>query len=158
MMWSDRPETDEDIRRTRIAYLLTKPLSDKPLPMYSQEQYNALEQAEWTSMSPSPLGGCINVKHAREAEQTVDFTWGLAPEPNVPLPPGIVAELCFDVEMYSEYAKLIMANDIAYDHIIRLVGFSTRISASRIGDAQSFAMASRAKKQALCILKEICDS
>lgn len=158
MIWSERPETDEDTRRTRVAYLLTLPLSDKPLPMYNQEQYNALAQAEWTSMSPSPLGGCINVKHAREAEQAIDFTWGLAPEPDVPLPPGIVAELCFDVEMYNEYAELIMANDLAFDHIISLAGLSTRISAGRIGDAQTFAMASRAKKQALCILKEIRDS
>lgn len=157
MLWRKPTDIDNEFRRIRVEYLLNLPLSDKPLAFCSQSKYAKIIKPpckeEWLTMTYSPLGGCIAAKDAGEAEQAIDFTWGVATAPEYPLPPGIVAELLFDVGMHDAFTELISSNEIAFDHVIRLEGVID--PHNRIKDAQSFAIASRAKNAAMAVINEI---
>ena len=148
-------------KRTRVEYLLTLPLSDKRLPLYAHNKHSSTiinhhKPEDWLTLILSPLGGCIDVRHASEAAQAIDYVRGEAPAPKCSLPPGVVAELCIEVELYDAFEELMVTNEIAFDHIKRLKNLNGAIT-DDIGTAQSFAMAARLNAQALSIIKEIRD-
>lgn len=47
-----------------------------------------------------------------------------------------MAELLFEVELYTEYTTLIIENDIAYEHIISLEGFMVLRTGGRAEDCR----------------------
>lgn len=100
-------------------------------------------------MVHSPLGGWLDLTgHRREwlIIREVDD------EPDGPVAPGLVAELLFAADLFSEFETLVCGNSIAYEHILRLE--SAIAGGTQIGDAQALAMSSRAKNAAIDVLKE----
>ena len=146
------------IRRKRakvfVLGLLEQPLSETTLRICSAAEYRARMNSpvpySWTSMVHSPLGGWLDLTgHRREwlILREVDD------EPDGPVAPGIVAELLFTADLFSEFENLVCGNSIAYEHIMRLV--SAIDGDSLITEAQAFARSARAKNAAIEILAEI---
>ena len=139
--------------RVRALALLERPLSTTVLRVCSASEHSERMHRPgpytWTGLVYSPIGGWLDLS-AHRAE------WLLLREADDdagPVAPGLVAELLYAADLYSEFETLVCANALAYDHIMKLE--SAIEGGTRINDAQALAMSSRAKRAALSILSEL---
>lgn len=148
-----RPELAR--RQLRLRSLLSLPFSTQTLQVYSSAQHAQIMGSERPELWLSPLCGYFDARDGRDAGVVVDYvSYGTIPAPAGPLAPGIVAELLYATYMRNEFERLVVENDVAYEHILRLERLYPR-TGGMLEDAQTLARISRTKKVAMDIVLEL---